>query len=166
MLNVATAIHNKKGRPAPLTARDLVAELRARHRRADERKLIELLFERLQEDHDARRAAASFIVRHYFAIANGQERRRAAEPERQHRREETRKQATQIAKTIKERLTLDWMIEPLGKALRFVTGRELRTLGSGFTKLAEKVPPDVMVGECCTEAECQAAICAPETAAG
>ena len=40
-----------------------------------------------------------------------------------------------------------------GKALRFLTGAEVGRLGAGFSKLAERVPADALVGEIVTEAE-------------
>jgi hypothetical protein len=39
------------------------------------------------------------------------------------------------------------------KKLRFTTGAELRELGSAYSKIAEKVGEDAMVGECMTEGE-------------
>jgi hypothetical protein len=69
-----------------------------------------------------------------------------------------------VAKKVAKKVLLDW-VTPLGKQLRFCTGTEVAALGSGFTKLAEKVPADTMVGEVLTEAEVQAAISAPEAAA-
>jgi hypothetical protein len=157
----ATATNTARARPRLPDIRKVVEDLKRRHR--SEGALVIALSDQIEENRDLLTAASQFIVRTVIADAQGRDRKRAAQQDpkaREHRRVEAKK----VAQTVAKKILLDWMT-PLGKALRFCTGAEVATLGSGFRKLAEKVPVDTMVGEVLTEAEVQAAICVPEAAA-
>ena len=64
-----------------------------------------------------------------------------------------------IAANVKEQVVLDMTITLINgeqKKLRFTTGGELAKLGSAYSRLAERVGADCLVGEVLTEAEAAA----------
>jgi hypothetical protein len=65
----------------------------------------------------------------------------------------------ELAAKVKEQVALDLPITLMSgetKLLRFCSGAEIARLGSVYSKIAEKVGADCLVGEVLTEAEAQA----------
>jgi hypothetical protein len=145
--------------------RTVVEDLRARHRRADNERLADMLVEILDEDHDLLRVAASFIVEKVAALIATRERQQRAAPsprERVERQVVEKIAVTTLAAKVKERVLLDTMVTLLSgeqKARRFCLGRELAELGTAYGRIAERVG-DAMVGEVLIESEVRALMCA------
>jgi hypothetical protein len=138
----------------------VVADLRRRHRRANEDQLAELLATLLTEDGDLLLEAATFVVKKFVAAAEAQARRREAAPSGRER----------IARKVTEQAAVAEIVEKVKAAvldlpvtlvngeqnkLRFATGGELAQLGAAYQRIAERVG-DCMVGEVLTEAEAAA----------
>jgi hypothetical protein len=159
-----TASVDRRRPPQDICA--VVEGLRARHRRADNERLAGMLLEILDEDRDLLRAAANFIVDKVVAVAATRERQQAAAPtprQRAERQVAEKAAVTRLAAKVKERVLLDLPVVLLTgetKPLRFCLGRELGELGHAYTRIAEKVAPDEMIGERLTEAELKALLAA------
>jgi hypothetical protein len=132
--------------------RAVVKELIKRLPKADERRVGQLLAERIAADEDILEAAALFLA--HDALTAEQVRKSRTAPTakaRARRRTVAAKAVADNVTKVKAALILDMQIN--GKALRFLTVAEVGRLGAGFTKLAERVPADAYVGECVTETE-------------
>jgi hypothetical protein len=84
-------------------------------------------------------------------LAEGRERQRpaASAPVRAAREAVNRREVKQVA--AKGAAVLDMLID--GKQLRFLTGAEISRLGTGFARIAGRVPANALCGECLTECE-------------
>jgi hypothetical protein len=97
------------------------------------------------------------------AAIDAQARRRLAAPSSRERiaRKDAEKAAVAVAvEQVKAIAVLD-LIMPNGQRLLFCTGSDVAQWGAGFAKLAERVPSDAYVGECVTESDAAALLCAP-----
>jgi hypothetical protein len=146
--------------PAPPRGRtdvsSVVIDLRRRHPRAGADRLAQLLADDLADDRELLLDVARFVVEKTTATAATRERMSRAAPSPRQRVERQAAEKAEVAKVaakVKAALVLDWVVPGTGKALRYVLGREVAALGEGFAKIAARVPPDVMCGECLTEGE-------------
>jgi hypothetical protein len=133
----------------------LVADLRRQHGKHASHVLSELLL----EDAALARAVAAFVVetlgrdgRGFTAAAP----RRRAMPSARERAEHAVAEKAAVEKLVNRVKATVLDMEIGGTKLRFLTGAEVARLGAGFTKLAERVPADALVGEIVTEAEAAA----------
>ena len=136
--------------PASVQPRDGVDEVRAavetlarEHPGATEQELARLLADHLHEDRDLLVFVCSRLV-HATAKALHHVERAPLTPKRD--RTKGQAEARAIAKQIKIAVVLD-MITPVGKRLRYCTGREVAACGDAFARIAQHVPDDSFVGE-------------------
>jgi hypothetical protein len=145
---------------------EVVAELRRQNPRAGADRIGILLAERIDEDRHLLISPSRFIAEKVLTTTAIREKLRRAAPtprERVKRRANEKAAATAIAAKVKATLLLDMPVTLLGgeeKALRFCLGREVAELGAAYTRIAAKVPADVMCGECLVESEVKALLCA------
>jgi hypothetical protein len=138
--------------------RAVVGELRGRHAT----DLVAALMRRIEQDPEVLESAAQFIVATLSYEDAARERRRTSMPTRQVRMRHHVERVTAaraIAATVKATVktaVLDTSIN--GKQLRFFTGQEASRLGSGFSRLASRVPAGVLVGEVLTESQAAALV--------
>jgi hypothetical protein len=138
--------------------REVVAELRRRHPRAGEDRLVEMLVERLEEDRRLLLDAGRYLVQKVLAAAETRVRqsRAAPSPELRAERQAAEKAAvTALAAKVRGSV-LDMLIGE--KSLRDMTGAEVARLGVAFTRLASRVPPSARVGDCLSESQAAALI--------
>jgi hypothetical protein len=139
---------------------DGVGELRQQNMKADERRIGQLLAERMERDDDLREASAHLLA-HDALVAERVARQRPAPSPKQRiaRKVASAKVVKQLAQKARERIWLDLPLMLLSgetKQLRYVTGRELAELGGAYQAVAVKVGDENMVGEVLVEAEVKA----------
>lgn len=153
-LAIVSAATSPQPHHPPVDLRATVEELRRRHRRADEAELAELLVTRLAEDGDLLLEAATFVVNKTLMAIAAQQRRQQAAPNTRQRAERKVTEQAAVAEIV-EKVKLAVLDLPITlmsgetKKLRFTTGSELAKLGSAYSRLAERVGADCLVGECC-----------------
>jgi hypothetical protein len=158
---VSNTTPSPQHRPTP-DLRATVEDLRRRHRRADPDEIAQFLFTTLREDDDLLLEACRFVASKTLMAIAAQQRRQQAAPsgrERIARKAVERQEVQAIAAKVKEQVVLDMTITLINgeqKKLRFTTGSELAKLGSAYSRLAERVGADCLVGEVLTEAEAAA----------
>jgi hypothetical protein len=134
---------------------EVVQELRRLNPRMGEERLAEALAERIEEDRRLLLDASRVLVRQALTTETIVRRRRRQDgrtpEERSQRRIAAKAEVKKLVEKVREVAVLDMVVD--GKALRFLTGAEVARLGAGFSKLAERVPADALVGEIVTEAE-------------
>jgi hypothetical protein len=119
----------------------------------------EQLFELFSEDEALARAVAMFIMEKFAAP-----RRRVVPSAKERAEHQTAERAAvkMIAAKVKAALVLDMpvmLISGETKSLRYCLGSEVAALGTAYSRIAEKVPADAMIGEVVTEAECRELFC-------
>jgi hypothetical protein len=153
-LNIVPTPQSRHRRPPDLGA--IVADLRRQHTHASTARLGELLFELLLEDQVLVRAVATFVVGKLAAAAPrtaaAPRRRVMPSPKERAEHQVAEKAVKEIAAKVKAALVLDTLM-PNGERLRFCRGSEVAQWGVGFSRIAEKVGPDCLVGEVLCERE-------------
>jgi hypothetical protein len=137
--------------------------------KADERRIAQLLAERMESNDDVREAGAHLLAHDALVAERVIHQRSTTAPSPQQRvarKVATAKVVKQLAQKARERIWLDLPIVLLSgesKQLRYVLGRELAELGGIYHAVAKKVGDENMVGEVLVEAELKALLCAPPT---
>jgi hypothetical protein len=139
--------------------RAAVRELRKRQPRADERRLGQLLAQRIEADGDLLEAGALYLAHDALTAEQARKSRSVPTPRaRAARRVIEKVEVQELAAKVREQVALDMtvtLLDGTSKALRFCLGRELSSLGAAYGRIAERVGADVMVGEALTSAEAQ-----------
>jgi hypothetical protein len=141
---------------------DTVGELRQQNLKADERRVAQLLAERMEHDDDLREAGAHLLAHDALVAERVHRQRSTSAPTPKQRvahKVATAKAVKQLAQKARERIWLDLPILLLSgetKQLRYVSGRELAELGGAYQAIAERVGPDNFVGEVMVESEVKA----------
>jgi hypothetical protein len=138
--------------------REVIHDLRRRYPRVGEDRLAEMVCDRLEEDRHLLLAASRLLVHQIVAAAEAREpqRRAASAPVRVRREAVNRVEVRRAVAKVREAALLDLPVTLLSgetKQLRYCLGRELSELGTAFSRIAERVEPDEMLGERLTEAE-------------
>jgi hypothetical protein len=115
--------------------RVIFREIQQEHPRADEKRLIKLLAERLSEEPDAAKAAAEYIVKNMIGVQRAYSARPRRTPEEQAQREAEYTAAAQTG--VNKILLLNYPM-PNGKRLRHCTGTYLKKLGGAWTRIGAK----------------------------
>ncbi len=140
LLDMPTSPQQPPAPPAQdVDARRLVEVIRREHGDAGEDRLVELFVDYLKEHDEILLVLARRLV---HSALTAQRRAERVVTDRGREREQVRA----IAKQIKIAVVLD-MVTPLGKRLRFLTGREVAACGDAFARIAQHVPDDSFVGE-------------------
>jgi hypothetical protein len=128
-------------------------ELLAReHPGATEDELARLLADHLHEDRDLLQFVCCRLVR-TVAKARHHVEHASLTPKRDPAKRQA--EARAVAARIKAEIVLD-MLMPNGLKLRFCSGAEVAAFGSAFTRIAQMVGADQLVGEVLIESEARA----------
>jgi hypothetical protein len=144
--------------------RAAVRELRKRQPRADERRLGQLLAQRIEDDGDLLEAGALYLAHDAMVAEQARKSRAAPTPRaRAARRVVEEKAVAEITAKAREIILLDTPVMLLSgerKLLRYCFGRELGQLGAAYSRIAAAVPPDAMIGEVLCEEQARELMCA------
>jgi hypothetical protein len=139
--------------------RAIFREIQVEHPKAGHKQLVKLLVDRMDDDHEAKVAAADYIVQvclealESYMKRERQERYRPTPAEKQAREEAI--EAT--AESIKNQLLLLNLEMPNGKRMRFCTGTEMANFGSAYQRIGKKCGGK-MVGSVLDEKEVRALV--------
>jgi hypothetical protein len=148
-LNLGNKAATQQSWQREFAIRVVIGEIQAEHPRANERRLIELVAERILEDDKARFAAAEYAVKHALSAQQGYARQAAtaqlSSPAQ--RAEYQAKQRTEIAEAAKyianQVLWLN-MEMPNGKRLRYCDGNYIASIGGKLAKAGKKAGRKLM----------------------
>jgi hypothetical protein len=154
-MSLATVVRNTAPSPRQphLDLRAIVTDLRRKNKRANDTRIVELLQEMIEDDPVLLRCAVRFIVERMPAARAPSMSERVA---RQSARTAEKVAVQAIAAKARQQIVLDTPITLLSgetKQLRFCLGSEIGQLGAAFGRIAERVGPTNMVGECLCEQE-------------
>jgi hypothetical protein len=134
-----------------------VKELRNRHPKVDERRVGQLLAERIENDDDLREASAHLLAHDALAGERVHRQQHTSSPGQRAERQAVERVAVQkAAAKVKQIAILDMTVTLLSgaqKALRFCLGSEVAELGAAYSRIAERVGADNLVGEILTSGE-------------
>jgi hypothetical protein len=113
--------------------RVIFREIQQEHPRADEKRLVKLLTERISEEADAAKAAAEYIVKNMMNVQRAYSKKSTPEQ----RAKDKADIKTTIADRVQTFLLLNYQM-PNGKRYRHCSGTYVATLGGAYKRVGKK----------------------------
>lgn len=136
-MNLGSKAATQQSWDREITIRAIIKEIQDENPRASEKRLVQLLTDRMRDDDDALIAAAEYAVKNAIGAQQNYASRARYSPTPQ-QRAQREAEIEKAAKAGAAQILFLNFIQPNGKATRFCSGDYIAKLGGGWVKVGKK----------------------------